>query len=86
MLLRVVTLELFTNNEAMKKLNSKMYAEAERLGVKYILGGECGHMWRVVHQYMETMNAPADFLEVPKSPDYRYRVRKCRIDQNGSYQ
>ncbi len=59
---------LFTNNEAMKKLNAKMYAEAERLGVKHIIGGECGHMWRVLHQYMDTMNGPADFLEVPKSP------------------
>ena len=59
---------LFTSNEMMKKLNGKMYAEAKRLGVKWILGGECGHMWRVVHQYMGTMNGPADFLEVPKSP------------------
>jgi Fe-S oxidoreductase len=25
-------------------------------------------MWRVVHQYMDTMNGPADFLEVPVSP------------------
>ncbi len=59
---------LFTSNEMMKKLNGKMYAEAKRLGVKWILGGECGHMWRVVHQYMDTMNGPADFLEVPVSP------------------
>lgn len=59
---------LFTHNMLMKKLNGKMYAEAKRLGVKWILGGECGHMWRVVHQYMDTMNGPADFLEVPKSP------------------
>ncbi len=59
---------LFTNNELMKKLNAKMYAEAKRLGVKWILGGECGHMWRVIHQYMNTMNGPADFLEVPRSP------------------
>jgi Fe-S oxidoreductase len=59
---------LFTNNEMMKKLNGKMYAEAKRLGVKWILGGECGHMWRVIHQYMDTMNGPADFLEVPTSP------------------
>ncbi len=59
---------LFTNNEMMKKLNGKMYAEAKRLGVKWILGGECGHMWRVLHQYMDTMNGPADFLEVPQSP------------------
>ncbi|CAK8723644.1 MAG: putative sulfite reductase-associated electron transfer protein DsrK [Candidatus Electronema aureum] len=59
---------LFTSNEMMKKLNAKMYAEAKRLGAKWILGGECGHMWRVIHQYMDTMNGPADFLEVPKSP------------------
>ena len=25
-------------------------------------------MWRVVHQYMETMNGPADFLKYPVSP------------------
>ena len=59
---------LFTSNELMKKLNGKMYAEAKRLGVKWILGGECGHMWRVIHQYMDTMNGPADFLQVPTSP------------------
>ncbi len=58
----------FTSHEMMKRLNSKMYAEAKRLGVKWILGGECGHMWRVVNQYMDTMNGPADFLEVPRSP------------------
>jgi len=59
---------LFTSHEAMKRLNAKIYAEAKRLGVKWILGGECGHMWRVTHQYMNTLNGPADFLEVPKSP------------------
>jgi len=58
----------FTSHETMKRLNSKMYAEAKRLGVKWILGGECGHMWRVIHQYMDTMNGPADFLDEPVSP------------------
>jgi Fe-S oxidoreductase len=58
----------FTSHETMKRLNSKMYAEAKRLGVKWILGGECGHMWRVISQYMDTMNGPADFLEVPQNP------------------
>ena len=58
----------FTTNEMAKRLNSKIYAEAKRLGVKWILGGECGHMWRVLNQYMDTWNGPADFLEVPKSP------------------
>jgi Fe-S oxidoreductase len=58
----------FTSHETMKRLNAKMYAEARRLGVKWILGGECGHMWRVIHQYMDTMNGPADFLEMPVNP------------------
>jgi Fe-S oxidoreductase len=58
----------FTSHEMMKRLNAKMYAEAKRLGVKWILGGECGHMWRVITQYMDTMNGPADFLEEPVSP------------------
>ncbi len=59
---------LFTSHEMIKRLNNKIYAEAKRLGVKWIIGGECGHMWRVIHQYMDTMNGPANFLEVPKSP------------------
>ena len=62
---------LFTSHEMMKRLNSKMYAEAKRLGVKWILGGECGHMWRVVNQYMGTMNldlAEGSNLEMPVSP------------------
>lgn len=59
---------LFHSAEMMKRLNNKIYAEAKRLGVKWILGGECGHMWRVIHQYMDTINGPADFLEVPRSP------------------
>ncbi len=59
---------LFTSHDMIKRLNSKIYEEAKRLGVKYIIGGECGHMWRVVHQYQDTMNGPTDFLEVPVSP------------------
>ena len=59
---------LFHSSDMMKRLNAKIYAEAKRLGVKWILGGECGHMWRVLNQYMDTMNGPADFLEEPVSP------------------
>lgn len=60
---------LFTSANMMKKLNAKMYAEAERLGSKWILGGECGHMWRVIHQYMVTMNGPTPSkMETPVSP------------------
>ncbi len=60
---------LFTSHEAMAKINAKIYHEAERLGVKFIIGGECGHMWRVKHQYMNTATGPAPKnLETPKSP------------------
>ncbi|MFH1530635.1 MAG: sulfate reduction electron transfer complex DsrMKJOP subunit DsrK [Pseudomonadota bacterium] len=69
---------LFTSHEMIKRLNAKIYAEAKRLGVKWILGGECGHMWRVLHQYMDTMNGPADFLEVPASPITGTRFEHAR--------
>ncbi len=58
----------FTSHEMAKRLNAKMYAESKRLGVKWILGGECGHMWRVLNQYMDTFNGPPDHLEEPASP------------------
>ena len=58
----------FTSNEMAKRLHYKIYAEAKRLKVKWILGGECGHMWRLVHQYLDTWHGPADFLEIPVSP------------------
>jgi len=69
---------LFHSAEMMKKLNAKIYAEAKRLGVKWIIGGECGHMWRVLHQYMDTMNGPADFLEAPVSPVTGTRFENAR--------
>jgi Fe-S oxidoreductase len=59
---------LFHSMDLAKSLNAKIYAEAKRLKVKWILGGECGHMWRAIHQYMDTFNGPADFLEKPVSP------------------
>ncbi len=58
----------FTSNEMAKKLHYKIYAEAERLGVKWVLGGECGHMWRVLNQYTNTWWKPSDNLEEPVSP------------------
>ncbi|MCL5266586.1 MAG: (Fe-S)-binding protein [Bacteroidetes bacterium] len=68
----------FISHDLMKSLNAKMYAESSRLGVKWILGGECGHMWRVVHQYMNTLNGPADFLEEPVSPITGTKFRNAR--------
>ncbi len=69
---------LFTSHEMIKRLNAKIYAEAKRLGVKWIIGGECGHMWRVLHQYMDTMNGPADFLAEPVSPITGTRFENAR--------
>jgi Fe-S oxidoreductase len=71
----------FTSHETMKRLNSKMYAEAKRLKVKWILGGECGHMWRVINQYMDTMNGPADFLDVPVNPITGTRFEQARSNK-----
>ncbi len=70
---------LFSSHELTKRLNAKIYEEAKRLGVKWILGGECGHMWRVFHQYMDTMNGPADFLEPPVSPITGTRFENARV-------
>ena len=75
----------FTTNEMAKRLNSKLYAEAKRLGVKWILGGECGHMWRVLHQYMDTWNGPADFLEEPVSPITGTRFDNAKSNEDGAY-
>jgi Fe-S oxidoreductase len=69
---------LFHSADMMKRLNTKIYGEAKRLGVKWIIGGECGHMWRVLHQYMDTMNGPADFLEEPVSPITGTRFENAR--------
>ena len=69
---------LFISHEMIKRLNAKIYAEAKRLGVKWIIGGECGHMWRVLHQYMDTLNGPADFLEEPVSPITGTRFENAR--------
>jgi Fe-S oxidoreductase len=69
---------LFHSADLAKRLNAKIYAEAKRLGVKWILGGECGHMWRVLHQYMDTLNGPADFLQEPVSPVTGTRFENAR--------
>jgi len=58
----------FTSNEMAKRLYYKIFSEAKRLGVKWILGGECGHMWRLWHQYLNTWWGEPDFLQVPVSP------------------
>ena len=59
----------FISFETAQKLNAKLFAEADRLKAGWILGGECGHMWRVINQYMDTFNGPAPKnMRTPVSP------------------
>ncbi|MFP4559629.1 MAG: sulfate reduction electron transfer complex DsrMKJOP subunit DsrK [Archaeoglobaceae archaeon] len=58
----------FYSYKCAQDMNAKIYKEAKRLGVKWIIGGECGHMWRDKHQQMATMNEIPDNLEEPVSP------------------
>ncbi len=45
---------LFTGNDAhMKATNKPNVDEAKRLGVKYLLMGECGHAYRIMKRMME---------------------------------
>jgi len=45
---------LFTGNDAqMKAINGPVVEEAKRLGVKYLLMGECGHAFRVMQRMMQ---------------------------------
>jgi Fe-S oxidoreductase len=69
----------FVSHEMGKRLNAKIYHEAKRLGVKWILGGECGHMWRVCNQYMPTWWGPVDFLEEPVSPITGTRFENAKV-------
>ncbi len=83
---------IFHSYEAGQLLNSKIYKEAKRLGVKFILGGECGHMWRDKHQFINTMNNPPDHDEWKKfweDPDLGHlsgHLKGIRFDSHVSAQ
>jgi hypothetical protein len=42
-------------------------------------------MWRVISQYMDTMNGPADFLEVPVNPITGTKFENAKLHQDGSH-
>jgi Fe-S oxidoreductase len=70
----------FVSHEMGKRLNTKIYEEAKRLKVKWILGGECGHMWRVCNQYMTTYwGESPTFLEEPVSPITGTRFENAKV-------
>ncbi|MBF0466868.1 MAG: (Fe-S)-binding protein [Nitrospirae bacterium] len=55
---------LFIHNYGhMKKINKRIWEAARQLKVKRVIGGECGHMWRVLSSYSNTMFGPFDWLD-----------------------
>ncbi len=51
------------NYEQMKKISLRVKEEAQRLGVKRIVIGECGHAWRVAYSFWNTLIGPFDWLD-----------------------
>ncbi|MBI5050680.1 MAG: (Fe-S)-binding protein [Nitrospirae bacterium] len=55
------------NYNHMKTINKRIWDIARQLKVKRVIAGECGHAWRVLYSFSNTLNGPFDFL------DARYR-------------
>lgn len=58
---------IFFSYKDTKKIAQRIANEAKRLGAKLLVGGECGHQWRVWNNFLDTMCGPLDFLDT-KSP------------------
>ena len=54
--------------EHMKTINKRIWDAARKLKVKRVIAGECGHAWRVMYSFSNSLNGPFDFL------DSRYKV------------
>ncbi len=55
------------NYEQMRKVSMRVKEEAQRLGVRRIVVGECGHAWRVAYSFWNTLIGPFDWLD-PRYP------------------
>ncbi|MDH4052541.1 MAG: (Fe-S)-binding protein, partial [Rubrivivax sp.] len=51
------------NYEQMRKVSMRVKEEAQRLGVRRIIVGECGHAWRVAYSFWNTLIGPFDWLD-----------------------
>jgi Fe-S oxidoreductase len=56
------------NYDHMKTINKRIWDAARQLKVKRVIAGECGHAWRVLYSFSNSLNGPFDFL------DSRYKV------------
>ncbi|MFZ1680044.1 MAG: (Fe-S)-binding protein [Rhizobiaceae bacterium] len=49
--------------ETMRNVSLRIRHAAEKLKVKRIIIGECGHAWRVAYSFLNTLAGPFDFLD-----------------------
>ena len=62
------------NHEHLQRVAVRIREAALELGVRRIVFGECGHAWRVAHNFFNTLAGPLDFL------DARYPVPQHMIE------
>jgi Fe-S oxidoreductase len=77
---------LFLNYEHLKKINRRIVKAAKELRVRRLVMGECGHAWRAAQAFMDTLNGPLDFLDLPRPEhicEFALRmIREKRIKLN----
>ena len=61
------------NYDHMKTINKRIWDAAKELKVKRVIAGECGHAWRVLYSFSNTLNGPFDFLD----SQYRQPTHIC---------
>jgi len=57
------------NYDHMKTINKRIWDAARDLKVKKVVAGECGHAWRAMYSFSNTLNGPFDYL-THKSPQH----------------
>ena len=57
----------------MQRVSMRVREAAQQLRVKRLIFGECGHAWRVAHNFLNTLAGPFDFLE----PGHRVPQHIC---------
>ncbi len=57
------------NYDHMKTINKRIWDAARDLKVKKVVAGECGHAWRAMYSFSNTLNGPFDYL-TQKSPQH----------------
>lgn len=63
------------NYNHMKIMNKRIWDAAKELKVKRVIAGECGHAWRILYSFSNTLNGPFDFLD----PRYRKPQHICEF-------